>query len=271
MLAACARAGVVYATAFDQRFHEAHHVLRRAVLDGRLGLVTQARVHYACHVDADWRANADDTDNWRLDRARAGGGAVIDLAPHAIDLLAHLLGDEPCALDVRLQSRMGGPADGVDAGGLLSLAFARGTLASAHVSYQTPEYLPRREIELIGTEGGARAIDTMGQTPGGRIEWRRPDGVRVETFPDADALSPFARQLEAFSARRRAGREWPFGAARDLAHFELLIDAVGRAEADGVVGAAGPAEAAETLPPGTGGRHPVANPSDSLVLTPGPA
>lgn len=232
MLAACRGTGVTYATAFDQRFHEAHHVLRQSVREGRLGLITQARVHYACHVDAAWRASADDTDNWRLDRARAGGGAVIDLAPHAIDLLAYLLGDEPCALDLRLQPRMGSAPDEVDAGGILSIEFSRHSLATVHVSYQTPEFLPRRDIELIGTVGGARAMDTMGQTPGGRIEWRYRNGNRTETFADEPALSPFARQLEAFSAARLKKRTWPYEPTRDLAHFALLLDALERAEAE---------------------------------------
>ncbi len=231
MLAACERAGVVYATAFDQRFHEAHQSLRDAVRNGALGRIAQARIHYACKVDADWRACATDVDNWRLDRRRAGGGAVIDLAPHALDLLAFVLDDEPCELDVRLQPRLDGAPDEVDAGGVLSVAFAGGALASIHVSYQCPEFLPRRELELVGTRGGARAIDTMGQTPGGGIEWHGPEGTKSEHFSTDDALSPFARQLEAFSAARLQGRDWPFRPARDLAHFELLMDALERAEA----------------------------------------
>ena len=228
MLGACESAGVVYATAFDQRFHEAHQRLRDGVRDGSLGPVAQARVHYACQVDADWRPGGRDIDNWRLDRARAGGGAVIDLAPHAIDLLSFVLDDEPLAVDVRLQPRLLGTPSDVDAGGVLGVEFSRGCLASVHVSYQCPEFLPRREIELIGTTGGAIAIETMGQTPGGRIDWRRAEGTRTETFSRAPALSPFARQIEAFSAARLQDRPWPFTPARDLAHFAMLLDAIDR-------------------------------------------
>ena len=230
MLSACDDAGVAYATAFDQRFHEAHHVLREAVREGKLGKITQARVHYACQVDASWQPSALDTDNWRLDRQRAGGGAVIDLAPHALDLLAFVLDDEPQELDVKLQQRMVGGVDDVDAGGILSVTFAGGSLASIHVSYQCPEFLPRREIELIGTCAGARAVQTMGQTPGGYIEWRKPEGVDIENFSTDAALSPFARQIEAFSATRIKRQSWPFTPARDLAHFNLLLDSLKRAE-----------------------------------------
>ena len=230
MLSACEHAGVAYATAFDQRFHEAHHVLREAVRENKLGRITQARIHYACQVDASWQPGILDTDNWRLDRRRAGGGAVIDLAPHALDLLAFVLDDEPHKLDIKLQERLVGGVDDVDAGGVLSVSFAAGTLASIHVSYQCPEFLPRREIELIGTRGGARALETMGQTPGGRIEWRKAEGVDVQNFSTNAALSPFARQIEAFSATRINQQPWPFSPSRDLAHFKLLLDSLKQAE-----------------------------------------
>ena len=249
MIDACERAGVRYATAFDQRFHEAHHVLRTAVTADELGLITQARIHYACQVDAGWAASPGDADNWRLDRGRAGGGAVIDLAPHALDLLAFVLDDEPVELDLMLQPRLGAEnpaAENVDAGGVLGVRTAGGCLASIHVSYQCPEYLPRREIELIGTRGGARAINTMGQTPGGSIEWRGPEGARIEHFEAAAELSPFVRQLEAFSAALIAERAWPFAAARDLRHFELLFAALARAEQSAAAPAAVGAATAST-------------------------
>ena len=217
-------------SAFDQRFHEAHHVLREAVREGKLGQITQARIHYACQVDASWQPGVLDTDNWRLDRRRAGGGAVIDLAPHALDLLAFVLDDEPHELGVKLQERLLGVVDEVDAGGVLSVSFSGGSLASIHVSYQCPEFPPRREIELIGTRGGARAVDTMGQIPGGRIEWRKPEDVDVENFSTDVALSPFARQIEAFSATRIRRQPWPFLPSRDLAHFNLLLDSLKQAE-----------------------------------------
>ena len=95
MVAACRENGVRYATAFDQRFQARHRRLRELVRDGRLGEITAVRVHYACWTPADWSPpTADGThDNWRVDPARAGGGAFIDLAPHGLDLAQVLLGE----------------------------------------------------------------------------------------------------------------------------------------------------------------------------------
>ena len=144
MVAACAEAGVTYATAYDQRFHAAHRRLRGLVAEGALGVVAQARIHYACWLPGDWSA-----DNWRVDARRAGGGAMIDLAPHGIDLLEVLLGDEWEALTALTQRRVH-PYD-VDDGAVLAGRFKAGTLATIHVAYNCPDALPRRTLELIGT------------------------------------------------------------------------------------------------------------------------
>ena len=58
------------------------------VAEGRLGTVTAIRIVYACWLPANWAG-----DNWRIDPRRAGGGALIDLAPHGLDLAAYLLGE----------------------------------------------------------------------------------------------------------------------------------------------------------------------------------
>ena len=190
MLAACAAAGVEYRTAFDQRFHPAHVALRELVAAGELGTITAARIVYACWVGPDWAA-----DNWRADPARAGGGALIDLAPHGLDLLRTLLGEELCEL-VALKQRRVQPYP-VDDGAVLCARYAAGTLATLHVAYNHREDLPRRRLELVGTAGMAVATDTMGQDPGGTLCVLDPAGAREIPFAPT---SPFVAQLDAFAA-----------------------------------------------------------------------
>ena len=217
MVAASERAGIVYATAFDQRFHAAHRRLRDLVADGSLGVVSQARIHYACWLPADWAA-----DNWRVDPRRAGGGALVDLAPHGVDLLAMLLGDEWVDLVAFKQRRVHDYA--VDDGAVLAGRFRGGALASIHVAYNCPEIFPRRSLELIGTRAMARATDTMGQTPGGSLTLidattGRPAVVPVDPLDDRN---PFEVQARAFADAVLSGRPYPFSPGLDLRHFALL-------------------------------------------------
>jgi len=214
-------AGRLYATAYDQRFHPAHERLATRVAEGRLGAVTQARIHYACWLPEGWAA-----DNWRVDPARAGGGAAIDLAPHGIDLLAMLLGEEPVRAEAFLQRRVHGYP--VDDGAALALAFPSGALATLHVAYNCPDALPRRRLELIGTRAMAIAEDTMGQAPGGRLTLidAATGGASDEPFDPAG--DPFARQIERVSRAVR-GAPFPFTLGRDARLAALLLDALDRA------------------------------------------
>ena len=215
MVAACRQAGVTYATAFDQRFHAAHRAVARLVRQGRLGVVTQARVHYACWLPPGWAA-----DNWRIDPARAGGGALIDLAPHGIDLLETLLGDEWAELRAITQRQV--HPYPVDDGAVLMGRFRGGTLATLHVAYNCPDAYPRRTLELIGTAARALATDTMGQTPGGSLTLTDAVTGRTEAVPLDDDRSPFAVQVESFADAVLGGEPFPFAASGDLRKCELL-------------------------------------------------
>ena len=217
MVQACEAAGVRLATAYDQRFHAAHRRLRDLVSSGALGTVAQARIHYACWLPPDWSA-----DNWRIDPRRAGGGAMIDLAPHGVDLLEVLLGDQWAELRAITQSVAHPYA--VDDGAVLMGRFQRGALATIHVGYNCPDPLPRRRLELIGTRAMAVAIDTMGQTPGGRLTLidAASGADRDESPPPDDDPGPFRAQVEAFAAAVLGGEPFPYPAARDLRNFALL-------------------------------------------------
>ena len=209
MVAACAAAGVPYATAFDQRFHPAHVALRELIAGGALGTVTAIRIAYTCWLGPDWAP-----DNWRVDPARAGGGALVDLAPHGVDLVQVLLG-EPIEELHALKQRRVHPYP-VDDGAVLHARAAGGALATLHVAYNVPEHVPRRRLEVVGTRAVALAEDTMGQDPGGRLS------VDGEPVPFDAARSPFAAQLDAFAAALTGGAPFPYGPDHDLHTMRLL-------------------------------------------------
>ncbi len=220
MVAACAKAGVPFAMAFDQRFHAAHRMLRRLVEGGDLGTVTQARIHYACWLPPDWTPDSNPHDNWRCDPGRAGGGALWDLAPHGLDLLEMLLGTEWEVLHALLQRRV--HAYPVDDGAILSGRFRDGTLGVLQVSYNCPDTYPRRVLELVGTRAMAILNDTMGQTPGGSVTLVDAATGQRRTLPLEDHHSPFRVQAEAFAAALRQGTPFPFPPERDLRLFRLM-------------------------------------------------
>lgn len=211
------RAGVPYGTAFDQRHHPAHEAMRDAIKGGLIGKVTAIRIAYACWVDAGWAG-----DNWRADPARAGGGALMDLAPHGIDLAEFLLGEPVLEIAALTQCRVQDYA--VDDGALLIGRTASGVLVQLHVAYNCPEALPRRRLEVLGTAGQLLAERTMGQTAGGTV-WRIDGrlGLRAPLPVPNAGMSPFARQMAAFDTWLRGGGDAAaFSLERDIHTMRLL-------------------------------------------------
>ena len=219
MVDACARAGVRYGTAFDQRHHAAHQHLRMLLATGAIGTITAIRIVYACWLPAAWAPDATSTDNWRIDPARAGGGALMDLAPHGLDLAAYLLDEPLVRVQAMGQSRVQDYA--VEDGALLMAQSRSGVLVQLHVAYNVPDALPRRRLEVVGTTGQFVALNTMGQTAGGTLTH-----VDAETGRDTPVMvhgadrSPFLNQIEAF-----ADSSPLFDGAHDLHTMALVLEA----------------------------------------------
>lgn len=87
--AAAARAnGVRAMVGFTYRRVPAVQLARRLVAEGRIGEVRQVRAQYL----QDWLADADAPLSWRLDKEKAGSGALGDIGAHIIDLTQFVTG-----------------------------------------------------------------------------------------------------------------------------------------------------------------------------------
>ena len=145
----------------------------------------------------------------------------MDLAPHGLDLIDFLLnGDAVADIAALTQTRV--HDYDVDDGAVLIGRTASGVLASLHVAYNHPDTLPRRRLEIVGTEALLTAVDTMGQTPGGQLH--RTDAATGRTTAlafDTDQ-SPFERQMRAFADSVRNPALETSDVARDLHTMRLL-------------------------------------------------
>ncbi|MDO9378317.1 MAG: Gfo/Idh/MocA family oxidoreductase [Nocardioidaceae bacterium] len=73
---------------FTYRRVPALALARRLVQEGRLGRIYHVRAQYL----QDWLADADAPLSWRLDRTRAGSGALGDIGAHIVDMAQHVTG-----------------------------------------------------------------------------------------------------------------------------------------------------------------------------------
>jgi predicted dehydrogenase len=100
MVAAAARArqaGVRSLVGFTYRRVPAIVLARNLVADGRLGEIRHVRAQYL----QDWLVDPNAPMSWRLEKARAGSGALGDIGAHVVDLTRFITGEEVsgvCAL-----------------------------------------------------------------------------------------------------------------------------------------------------------------------------
>lgn len=91
MAAAAERAasqGVLAMVGFTYRRVPAIQLARQMVADGRLGEIRQVRAQYL----QDWLADPQAPLSWRLDKKRAGSGALGDIGAHVVDLVQFITG-----------------------------------------------------------------------------------------------------------------------------------------------------------------------------------
>jgi predicted dehydrogenase len=87
VVAAAERTGVTLMVAQNQRFLPSHQAARAIIASGELGEVRAVQTDSIQH----WGALA--AGHWQHDGARAGGGAVIGVGIHRLDLVRFLAGD----------------------------------------------------------------------------------------------------------------------------------------------------------------------------------
>jgi predicted dehydrogenase len=85
---AAASRGVRAMLGFTYRRLPAPTLAHRMVADGRIGEIRQVRAEYL----QDWLADADAPLTWRLQKDRAGSGALGDIGAHAVDLAEYITG-----------------------------------------------------------------------------------------------------------------------------------------------------------------------------------
>jgi predicted dehydrogenase len=86
---AAAQRGVLAAVGFTYRRVPAVQLARQLVADGRIGVIRHVRAQYL----QDWIADEDVPLSWRLDKAKAGSGALGDIGAHIVDLAQFITGE----------------------------------------------------------------------------------------------------------------------------------------------------------------------------------
>ena len=158
MLAAVERNGVLHMLCHNYRRVPAVTLAKQLIADGALGEL----FHYRGTYLQDWLVNPAFPRVWRLEKSKAGSGALGDIASHSIDLSRYLVGEitEVAGLmktfvkerPVQLGSDQMAPVE-VDDAAMSLVKFASGTVGTIEASRFATGRKNYNRFEINGSRG----------------------------------------------------------------------------------------------------------------------
>lgn len=208
MVEACRREGVTLGTAFMMRFQSQHQAALVLIREGRLGRPVFGRTQLSC-----WYPPIEGA--WRQDPVTGGGGSLMDMGGHCIDLLEMFLGplkQVHCAINNTVHDYRS------EDSAVATLTFENGALGVVDTFFCIPDASSRNALELYGSRGCILADGTIGQSDAGKMvayleqdsseydsqqSRQNADGMEIKPPP----RNTYRAEIEEFSQSLIEGRE----------------------------------------------------------------
>ncbi|WP_372594025.1 Gfo/Idh/MocA family protein [Actinotalea sp.] len=155
MIEACEKAGVPLFVAYYRRAMPRFVTAKKLLLDGAIGDPRTVSVRFQSPAPR-WEPGPVP---WRLQPEVSGGGLVVDLGSHTLDLLDHLLGPISGASGAAISRDDRYPAED-----LVTATFTFGTQVSGVGVWDFDAADDRDEVEIVGS-AGSLTFSSFGQEP----------------------------------------------------------------------------------------------------------
>jgi predicted dehydrogenase len=223
MAAKASASGLLLGTAFMMRFHAQHQAALQLIHAGRLGKPVFARAQLSCWYPPIAGA-------WRQDPLLGGGGSLMDMGGHCIDLLEMFFGP---VQSVHCFAANNVHAYASEDSAVASLMFKNGALGTVDTFFCIPDNSSQNRLELYGSTGSILARGTIGQGPDGEMtayleggtgsydaQQSRPTGSGMVINPPA--VNTYRAEIEEFSQAIVEHREPQNSAALGLHSQKVL-------------------------------------------------
>jgi UDP-N-acetylglucosamine 3-dehydrogenase len=191
MIAAADASGVVLVPFHNTRFAAPFVAARDLVAAGRLGSLTGIRAAFGHAGPQVWAPHAD----WFFDRSVAGGGCLIDLGVHIIDVVRHVTGDDIVAVAGLLDGAAGVENSDVETDAQLLVRLRGGAIGSIHASWSSKSG-PDQQLTVVGDRGTLH-LDTRTL-----LTFLPADGERERIAVPDTTSTPLAELLAAMRGER---------------------------------------------------------------------
>ncbi|MBQ8683672.1 MAG: Gfo/Idh/MocA family oxidoreductase [Clostridia bacterium] len=157
----CAAKGVKIAAGLMMRFGAYVQAMKQAVADGKIGKPVSGYAQFTC-----WYP--DMPGNWRQSKKNGGGGCLMDMGVHCIDLLQYILGSEVkevAAFHDTLSFHYE-----VEDSSTVMLRMENGCQCVVQTNFNVPDEAAKWRLELFGDQGRLLGENIIGQIDGGSLD-----------------------------------------------------------------------------------------------------
>ena len=147
---------LVFFTAFHKRYVSIFPIVKKLIDNDGLGQISLAR-HVFAHLGPYKSHKALSKEKWFFDSEKAGGGVLLDLGVHSIDIFRYLIGDYKNIEGISRNTSCINMKDEDNSNVLFR--FQNDALGIISVSWCTP---PTEFIEIFGTKGSI-SIDLVSE------------------------------------------------------------------------------------------------------------
>lgn len=159
MVKTCQNEDVLLGTAYMMRFLAQHQAALKLIEQGKLGKPVYCRAQLSC-----WYPPIEGA--WRQDPKTGGGGALVDMGSHCIDLLEMFFG-EIAKVSCFIHSNVHDYPSEDSA--IVSLVFKNGAMGTVDSYFCIPDNSSKNILELYGSKGSIIAHGTIGQAASGEM------------------------------------------------------------------------------------------------------
>jgi UDP-N-acetylglucosamine 3-dehydrogenase len=151
MVASAQEAGVTLMAAFAKRFWPYYATTKAMVERGDVGKVLSIRSQFTHSGIGKYYVPAS---NWFGDRDKVGGGALVDLGVHHLDIMRWIVGAEVETVSAEI-TRSGGDTSGLEDNAIVNLQFEGGVIGQGYYGFTTiaPPGVSIERVEVYGTTG----------------------------------------------------------------------------------------------------------------------
>lgn len=208
IVAVCEENGVLLGTGLMMRFLAQHQAAQEFIQDGKIGKPVYGRAQLSC-----WYPPIEGA--WRQDPEAGGGGSLVDMGSHCIDLLEMFFGKVQrvsCFINNSVQDYAS------EDSAVVSLMFENGAMGTVDSYFCIPDNSSKNILELYGSKGSILARGTIGQGDAGEmIAYLESDDVGYDAQQQREtgdginispiAVNTYQAEIDDFSKAILEGRE----------------------------------------------------------------